>query len=202
MEKASKTGGHVVREARDEDHRQLAQVLVDAFDGDPLSRWLRPDAQERRDRLGARFTEMLARPSGDAIIETTDECAGVAIWRRPLAILDWEAPPGTRLEAARFYAGVGAAAPPSPFWYLAYLAARVGGVGTGSALLRHGLARVDGACALWTSNPENLGFYERFGFAVAARHDAPGITAWWMTRGPRACDHDLAHVDFAASRPL
>ena len=64
--------------------------------------------------------------------------------------------------------------------------------GVGSALINHMLRRIDDDALpafLDTSAPDNLGYYERFGFQVTAESTLPnGIPLWGMTRplAPRA----------------
>ena len=63
-----------------------------------------------------------------------------------------------------------------------------GGVGT--ALINHMLPRIDAdglPAFLDTSQPNNLGYYERFGFRVTAESALPNDTPLWgMTRQPGA----------------
>ena len=84
-----------------------------------------------------------------------------------------------------------ALAPPEPCWRLDAI-----GVdppqqrsGLGTALLRWMLARVDSdglPTFLDTSAPDNLAYYERFGFEVTAEATLRnGIPLWGMTRQPR-----------------
>ena len=58
----------------------------------------------------------------------------------------------------------------------------------GSALIDHMLARIDDdglPAFLDTSAPDNLGYYERFGFRVTAESTLPnGTPLWGMTRQP------------------
>ena len=78
--------------------------------------------------------------------------------------------------------------PPEACWYLSSIgvepAIQRGGLGT--ALLETMLERVDSEgfhCFLDTAAPENLAYYERFGFAVTAQSALPnGIPVWGMTR--------------------
>ena len=61
------------------------------------------------------------------------------------------------------------------------------GRGTGTALIRHGLALADrdGVPAfLETGKPRNVPYYERLGFRVAEEGDAPdgGPHMWFMLR--------------------
>ena len=60
--------------------------------------------------------------------------------------------------------------------------------GLGSALINQMLRRIDEDALpafLDTSEPDNLGYYERFGLLVTAESTLPnGIPLWGMTRQP------------------
>ena len=60
--------------------------------------------------------------------------------------------------------------------------------GLGTALINHMLPRIDDdalSAFLDTSAPDNLGYYERFGFQVTAESTLPnGIPLWGMIRQP------------------
>ena len=82
--------------------------------------------------------------------------------------------------------------PEEPHWYLAMIGSdpRVRGAGFGSALLRSRLDRCDAECApayLESSNPDNIGYYIRFGFEVTGEIAMPGggPPLWPMWRRPR-----------------
>ena len=158
----------------------LATVLADAFDRAPLAQLLSPDPATRRTSLTTLFAEELALPPHRATVETTTSLDAVAIWYPPGHDLRLTPAPGEAGPAAAFFASIAAAAPPGPFWYLAFLGARAPGTGGGTALLRHGLARIDGPAALWTAHAPNVGFYRRFGFTVVSEHRHAIATAWWM----------------------
>ena len=78
--------------------------------------------------------------------------------------------------------------PSEPCWYLSSIGVEpaVQGSGLGTALLETMLQRVDSEgfpCFLDTAAPENLAYYERFGFVVTAESALPnGIPVWGMTR--------------------
>ncbi len=79
---------------------------------------------------------------------------------------------------------------PHPCWYLNAIgvdpSAQRGGLG--SALIKRMLERIDADALpafLDTSAPDNLGYYQRFGFRVTAESTLPnGIPLWGMTRQP------------------
>lgn len=92
---------------------------------------------------------------------------------------------GTMCEAER---------PAEPHWYLYMIAVapEARGTGTGSALLRHGLERVDAdgvPAHLESTSPGSRRLYERLGFEQVAVLDAPPLpSAYWAMTRP-ANDH-------------
>lgn len=89
---------------------------------------------------------------------------------------------GEQCEAAR---------PHTAHWYLYMIAVSplARGAGVGSALLRHGLARVDAegvAAHLESTTPASRRLYARHGFAQVAELSASPLPTYWaMTRPPQ-----------------
>jgi ribosomal protein S18 acetylase RimI-like enzyme len=79
--------------------------------------------------------------------------------------------------------------PGKPHWHLGPLAVDAGlqGRGIGSRLMKVVCARLDAArdiAWLETDKPENVRFYEKFGFTVAAETEILGLPNWFMIRRP------------------
>ena len=80
--------------------------------------------------------------------------------------------------------------PDEAHWHLGpvgVLPDRQGG-GVGSALMEAFVARVDddgSAAYLETDKPENVGFYERFGFETTGEDQVHGVDNWFMWRAAR-----------------
>jgi ribosomal protein S18 acetylase RimI-like enzyme len=77
--------------------------------------------------------------------------------------------------------------PKAPHWHLGPLAvdAHLQGVGIGSRLMQVFCARMDAArddAYLETDKPENVRFYERFGFEVIGKQEVLGVPNWFMLR--------------------
>ena len=189
-----------------------ARVLANAFANAPRYTFLLPNDAQRHATLPWLWGAMIrASLLSGAVVHVAHEEPGSP----PLGVAVW-APPGHRkhsvltlvrsgLWAAPFRLGVAAylrrrslgpllaaLGPPEPHWYL-----NVIGVdpsqqrsGAGTALLHRMLARIDGdglAAFLDTSEPNNLSYYERFGFQVTIELKLPnGIPLWGLTRQPRA----------------
>jgi predicted N-acetyltransferase YhbS len=81
--------------------------------------------------------------------------------------------------------------PREPHWYLAVLGTDPPhqGKGVGAALMTPVLARCDAegtGAYLESSKPDNVPYYERFGFRVTGQIDMPkGPTMWPMWRDPQ-----------------
>ena len=101
-----------------------------------------------------------------------------------------------------------AADPQEAHWHLGPVAVdrHLQGIGIGTQLLRVYCAQMDAAKArayLETDKPENVRFYERFGFEVVREEDVLGVPNWYMLRpapGSAASTTGTAHEDGRASR--
>lgn len=165
--------------------REAAAVLALSHADYPAFRYLLPDPQ-RRQRFLVPFMTAAARDTARhgmlLFAREGGRALGVALWMPPGA---WPAPPGRKL---RMLPGITramlAAGRRAPIWMKtgAALDARLGGDpawyllamgvdpkaqrrGIGAKLLRPILDR-DATCRLHTSDPANIGYYERFGFVV------------------------------------
>ncbi|MFI9822355.1 GNAT family N-acetyltransferase [Streptomyces sp. NPDC052013] len=180
----------------------VSRTLARAFGDDPMMRWFFPDATTREDGLARYFATIFTRQyAHHAVCERTG--AGAAFWVPPeaqaRAVPDEETIGELRTilgdRAALFGQAVEAAAqhsPREPHWYLAVIGAdpAAQGQGHGAALLRSGLSQADAAglpAHLESSKPDNLPFYEHFGFTVREELQLPGggPTLWSMWREPR-----------------
>ncbi|WP_026123067.1 GNAT family N-acetyltransferase [Nocardiopsis halotolerans] len=200
-----------VRTATMNDVSGVTRVLSRAFYQDPLFRWLFPDDGLRMAQ-NARACAMMAGfahvPSGHATVaESREEPArgpvvrGAALWTPPGAttegplVLLRSLPHWIRLlgparlpELVRYLGGLKASAPEEPHWYLSMLGSdpAVRGSGAGTRLLRAGLTRADSEGVpvyLETTNPANIGYYERFDFRVTrAIHHPTTPSAYCMLR--------------------
>ena len=188
-----------------------AGVMARAFAEAPRFRFLVPSAAQRPAKLrwywGASIRASVL--SGGVVHVVRDEARGavrgVTIWDPPqqgghsaLTLVRsglWAAPVRLGISAHRRKRSLGrelnALGSPQPCWYLNAIGVEpsVQGKGLGTALLRFMLERVDEDALpsfLDTSVPDNLGYYERFGFRVTAESALPnGIPLWGMTRPPR-----------------
>lgn len=200
--------GIEVRPARRADVSALSRVLGRAFHDDPVMRWLQPDAARRTAALPTFFATVARHhflaSSASEVAVSADGVGAAALWdppgrwqqtsREQVAMV-----PGVlrafrgRLGAARALAEqMKAVHPEEPHWYLAIIGSdpAVRGGGFGAALMRSRLQRCDaeGAPAyLESSNPDNVPYYNRFGFEVTGQIVVPdGPTLWPMWRPARS----------------
>ena len=197
-----------VRPARKGDIPALARVLARAFHDDPIMAWIQPDAARRKAALPGLFSALTRHhflaSRGSEIAVSDDGIGAAALWdppgrwmqssREQLAML-----PGVmrafrgRLAAGRMVTDLMKANhPEEPHWYLAIIGSdpTVRGSGFGRALMQSRLDRCDAEYApayLESSNPDNIPYYERFGFEVTGELVLPegGPSLWPMWRAPR-----------------
>ncbi len=192
-----------VRPARPEEILKLAAVLTAAFSKDPVHLWLFPDAEQRKRNHPRMFEGFLRYGMRHALIYTTNDLEGAAIWESPrsaLSMLIGQTELGLRIAPA-FGRRVFAIArdmhvlpqlhPKAPHWYLPMLGCDPThqGKGVGGALLRVILDRCDRESLpayLEASREENVPYYQRFGFEVVGpTRLGNGPFVWRMLRAPR-----------------
>ena len=196
-----------VRPARRSDVPALARALGRAFYDDPVMTWLQPDAGRRSAALAGFFGAMtryhFLTGAGAEVATAESGIGAAALWdppgrwhhssREQVAMLP------AVIRAFRGHLGAGRALteamqavhPEEPHWYLAIIGSdpTVRGSGCGHALMRSRLDRCDAEHApayLESSNPDNIPYYNRFGFEVTGEIVMPdGPTLWPMWRQPR-----------------
>jgi ribosomal protein S18 acetylase RimI-like enzyme len=175
-----------IRTARAADLDDVTRVLAEAFAEDPVLAGFVPAGPREPERLALLFAALLrSGPLPDGTVDVAVDLRG-----RILGAAAWEAPGGipahrTLRQAPTFLRALGVAGalraatrlraldrarPGLPHWRLAEVGvgAAARGLGVGSALLAHGLARVDAdgsAAYLESSTARNRALYLRNGFA-------------------------------------
>ena len=187
---------------------RVSRMLARAFCHDPMVAYLLPRA-EGRERYLQRLFRCVLR-CGQLYGEnhaTSPELEGAAVWLPPEAgtgailkmaragalLLPFSVGPRFFVRCFKYSEHVSHLRRQHasfPHWFLQLL-----GVdpehqkgGCASRLLRSMLERLDREktpCCLDTANPRNVGFYERFGFRVAAEGGLEGsdVHCWLMVRG-------------------
>ena len=189
-----------IRLATVDDAAEATAILSDGFSADPVMVWMYGDEVSRA--LPVMFRFMLGEaliPVGATYLD--DKCC--AVWTPP-GVDPWasneelggrflttmtEAVSADALDRLMMLSDItDRVHPREPHWYLGLLATRRGaqGSGAGSRVLTRTLALVDAAglpAYLESTNPRNVPFYERHGFAVTGEEvlpDGPRLTC--MTR--------------------
>lgn len=196
------------RSAHKPDIGELAATLSRAFFDDPVMEWILPDADRRPRQLSRMFTAMTRHHHlAHGGVEVACDGPGIgaaALWDPPNHWLEtrreeWAMVPtflrvfGLRTAQARGVQEVMKRVhPEEPHWYLAAIGSDPGvrGQGFGQALMRSRLDRCDAEHApayLESSKPENVPYYQRFGFTVTEVIALPdgGPPLWAMWRPPR-----------------
>ena len=200
--------GSLISPIRPNQIPSAARVMANAFANAPRYRFLLPNDAQRQARLpwvwGATIRACVH--SGGAVYVahggSGDAVLGVAIWGSPqkpkhsaLTLLRsglWAAPVRFGIPAWRRRQALApvlaALKPPGPCWYLNGIGVDPSAqrTGLGSALINQMLPCIDDDALpafLDPSEPDNLGYYERFGFNVTAELTLPnGIPLWGMRR--------------------
>jgi ribosomal protein S18 acetylase RimI-like enzyme len=182
-------------------------VLGRAFYDDPVMAWMLPDPVARRRKLHRVFAAItrhhhLSR-GGVEVASAAGGIGAATLWDPPgqwrhTAGEELRAAPGLLLTFGRAVRRGQRAVdlmqrhhPEEPHWYLAVIGSdpSVRGSGQGQALMRSRLDRCDAEHApayLESSNPANIGYYQRFGFEVTGEIALPdGPSLWPMWRQPR-----------------
>ena len=175
-----------IRTARGADLDDVTRVLAEAFAEDPVLAGFVPAGPRQPERLALLFAALLRSgplPDGtvDVAVDARGGILGAAVWEAPGGIPAHrtlrQAPTFLRalgvagaLRAAVRLRALDRARPGLPHWRLAEVGvgAAARGLGVGSALLAHGLARVDAdgsAAYLESSTARNRALYLRNGFA-------------------------------------
>jgi ribosomal protein S18 acetylase RimI-like enzyme len=185
----------------------MSEVLARAFYTDPVMSWMLPDDSARERALGRMFATMIRHHflgTGGVEAAAGGRIGAAALWSPPgqwkqSRLQEMLMMPGFIRAFGRKVARGQQVAdlmkerhPGEPHWYLAVIGSdpAVRGTGFGQALMRSRLDRCDAEHApayLESSNPDNIGYYQRFGFEVTGEIALPegGPSMWPMWRDPR-----------------
>ena len=173
------------------DRDAVVATLAAAFLADPLMGWVFEDAAARPAQLARWWGWMFDHLPGHAEVLATADDRSAALWYGPdpvdedtqrdfVAMLSGLLGPHLAVDKLRGLSVIPAAHPHDVrHWYLAAVGTRPEAQGHASAgrVLAPILARADTAgigTYLESSNPRNVSFYERLGFAVTGRIRIPG----------------------------
>ncbi|MEV0111887.1 GNAT family N-acetyltransferase [Streptomyces sp. NPDC050844] len=201
--------GVAIRRAGEGDRADVVRLLDAAFQDDPVSGWVFPDQEHRRERHGALMAAFLDIALSEGYVDITEDGAAVALW--------WSVPAGNHEDGtdgedgpARLRAAVDPAntrievigrltsdAHPSDrahqYLHMIGVSPERQGEGLGSALINAVLDRCDreGLHAyLEASSSRSRALYTRLGFAFTGNAiDLPdGPQLWPMWREPQSPD--------------
>jgi len=189
-----------VRRAEASDLRGVVEILGDAFEDDPVMRWVTRKASYPRYAFA--LTLPVSLPYG--LTHIASDGTGAVSWLPPRVELDspisagvvWKGltqyGPGSLLRALSTLSLIREHHPKEEHYYLFAIGTLRSsrGRGVGSALIRQGLARCDDEqkpAYLESSNADNLPFYRRHGFEVIDEVRLPrkGPAMYLMWRVPR-----------------
>jgi GNAT superfamily N-acetyltransferase len=186
----------------------LTRTLGRAFFDDPVMSWLIPEEKRRVAKLQKLFAAMtrhhhMAR-GGVEVASGADGIGAAALWDPPDQWQETQraqlamTPTFLRVFGRRSMRGhtlqetMKSVHPEAPHWYLAVIGSdpAVRGQGFGQILMQSRLQRCDAEFCpayLESSKPENVPYYERFGFTVTGEIVLPdgGPTLWPMWREPQ-----------------
>jgi GNAT superfamily N-acetyltransferase len=193
-----------IRRAHATDRTAVAATVAAGFFDDPVTQWLLPDVEHRRQVILPVFEVYIAAylPHGETYL--TADGNGAAVWLPPGAqLLDTEqeqafvdalaaltgAGVDRLLQLEEIFAGHH---PTEPLYYCQFLSTvpAFQGRGIGSALLRDMLQRADAdhlPAYHEATSPRNRALYERHGYVNLGELVLPdgGPTLWRMWRDPR-----------------
>lgn len=169
----------MVRSANTTDEAALTAVLTVAFSSDPLARWVYPQPHQYL----AHAPDLIRAFAGKAFSHGSayylSGHLGAALWLPPgvqpdedalVPLIQRTVSESRRADLFAVLERMGSWHPEEPHWYLPLIGVEPlhQGRGYGSALMRHALLVCDRGripAYLESSNPRNLPFYERHGFA-------------------------------------
>ncbi|NBE55960.1 GNAT family N-acetyltransferase, partial [Streptomyces boluensis] len=188
------------------DRERVARLLDEAFQQDPVSSWVFPDAEHRRQVHGVFMGVFLDVALSEGWVDITEDGAAAALWLHvPAGEPEGEDDTPARMreiadpenERAELVGRLTGAVHPHDreHAYLLLIAARPGrqGEGLGTALINSVLERCDHArvpAYLEASSERSRGLYERLGFEFMGEAvqlpDGPRMFPMWREPGPAA----------------
>ena len=209
--------GPAIRDCVAADRTRASHALAQAFQDDPVIRFIFPRLGPRRARSPGLFALLFDGDGSKGARITTLDGQAVTLWQAPGSaglswrekiadLVPWWRATGSALGRALAYSDASDAnRPAEPHWYLhvAGCAPSAQGRGYGRAVIRAGLERADRdglPTYLETSNPGNVGYYASMGFAVTHQWRVRRRLLSWSMLRPATRGDGLTAVDKALSR--
>ncbi|WP_244534542.1 GNAT family N-acetyltransferase [Hyphomicrobium sp. CS1GBMeth3] len=167
-----------VRTTSPDDENQVIATVILAFGGDPMTRWVWPEAHQYITVM----PKVVRAFGGAAFAHGGAFCSygyvGAALWLRPgvhpdeerlLELMERTASPGARESVLAVFEEMAKYHPEEAHWYLPLIGVDPAhqGKGHGDALMRYALEQIDREkvpAYLEASSPRNIPFYRRHGF--------------------------------------
>jgi ribosomal protein S18 acetylase RimI-like enzyme len=184
-----------VRSATAEDRPEVVGTAVAAFVNDPALRHFFPGERYEL-QATAFFGYLFDKRVGHGTVWVTERCEAAALWSPPADSMSADDHQRAAEGYAAMEAMVGADAAQrlrvyndevdehlpsdSAYWYLGVLATHPDHAGYrhGAAVMRAGLHNATGAAFLETTQPANVGYYQRFGWTVTASITTHTLPIW------------------------
>lgn len=192
------------------DIKKAVEVLTKAFNTDPLTQFIFPNDETRKNQSPHYFNFIISYGlKFGEVYAPSPEIEGLAIWylsdKYEMNMMKQLRAGGMRLFLKLRRETISRMLPLGRFsgnmhrkyghfrhWYLSPIGVAPDhqGKGLGSLLIRSMLSRIDDEklpCLLETQNPTNVEIYKRFGFEVVANETIPetDIPHWVMVRQPK-----------------
>ncbi|MEV0220188.1 GNAT family N-acetyltransferase [Streptomyces sp. NPDC050704] len=192
--------GVAIRRAGEGDREAVTRLLDEAFQDDPVSGWVFPDAEHRRRRHPLLMGAFLDIVLDEGYVDITEDGSACALWFSvpaeaheededgPALLREAVDPENERVELiGRLTADIHPKGRAHEYLWMIAVAPGRQGEGLGTALIEHVLGRCDGeglAAYLEASSSRSRVLYERLGFASTGRVlDLPsGPPMWPMWR--------------------
>lgn len=173
-------GAADVRPATNHDKDRVLAVITLAFATDPIARWANPTPENYLSLMPSFADAFGGNGFPHSTVYMTGDGDAAAMWLPPGVEPDQErmselltshAPPELLENLGGLMEALGEWHPDQPHWYLPVIGVdpAAQSKGLGSALMGYALERCDAdrlPAYLESSNPRNIGFYERCGFEV------------------------------------
>ncbi|MFD9882493.1 GNAT family N-acetyltransferase [Streptomyces alboflavus] len=196
--------GVPIRRAGESDRAEVVALLDEAFMRDPVSSWVFPDEQRRRERHGGLMEAFLDMAFAEGYVDIAEDGSGVALWWSvpagpapedaadgPVHLRQAVDPDNERVETiGRLTSEIHPSDRPHQYLHMIGVKPQRQGEGIGSALVAPVLERCDreGLHAyLEASSPRGRELYRRLGFTdLGDALDLPdGPRMWPMWREPQ-----------------
>lgn len=198
--------GVAIRRAGEGDREAVTRLLDDAFQNDPVSSWVFPDAEDRRRTHPLLMGAFLGIVLEAGYVDVTEDGSACALWLSvpaeaheedeggPAQIREAVDPDNERIEQiAQLTAQVHPSGTAHEYLWMIAASPERQGEGLGTALIQHVLDRCDREhlpAYLEASSARSRTLYERLGFTFMDRTldlpDGPPMWPMWRDPAPRA----------------